>query len=546
MARQRRFDRRGAAAGGSTRAPGRPGRELPDEPLTRQDVRLIALVTGVATAVRLIFPVVWSERDALGSAFYVGDARAFTAFASAIVAGQPFDNGVPFHPPGWAHVLATFYALAGYDPVRGSPPDPAAIKAFVAVVSGLACGASAVLARLIGGRLALTAIAPLAVFHFGHTVQGTVANTEALYGLLLAVLLSSLALATRHGWLDVPDVGATRFGASAAIGALAGCVAVVRAEFLLGTALVGIVIARSAARTSRGLVVAAYAAGVAASLAPSTVAHWRSIDAFNTRNASRLAAPLPRLAPVTSYGAFSFALANHAEADGGPNSDHPLLVPANEDEEARLAAGLLDLSVSSVHRLYVDGYGIGLRWWWEHPADALVLLWRKSRIAYGALGLGYGPLDAPVGAEGIRRRVDLVEPEAMWLAPLHLGLLIFGWYRLRRCAPDMAWLFAIPVVTLLASTWLFYGYVRLVVAYMPVLWVLQAVAIAALAARTGLGRWLEARGGTIAAAILLVGLAAVSAAAIRPRSAVLDGPRGEDGQVFVDETVRVRTLGPEP
>jgi hypothetical protein len=413
-------------------------------------------------------------------------------------------------------------------------------------VSGLACGASALLARLIGGRVTLAVIAPLAVFHFGHTVQGTVANTEALYGLLLAVLLSSLALATRNGWLDVPAPGPRRVGAAAATGALAGFAAVVRAEFLLGTALAGIMIARSASRSSRGLVVAAYAAGVAASLAPSTAAHWRSIDAFNARNASTLPGPVPRLAPVTSYGAFSFALANHAEADGGPNSDHPLLVPANEDEEALLAAGQLDLSVSSVYRLYVDGYGIGLRWWWEHPADALVLLSRKSRIAYGALALGYGPLDAPVGADGVRRRVDLVEPEAMWLAPLHLGLLAFGWYQLRRRAPDMAWLFAIPVVTLLASTWLFYGYVRLVVAYMPVLWVLQAVAIATLAERTGLGRRLEARGAAMAAGVLLVGLAAVLAAAIRPRSAVLDGPRGEDGHVFVDETVRVRTLGPEP
>jgi hypothetical protein len=110
----------------------------------------------------------------------------------------------------------------------------------------------------------------------------------------------------------------------------------------------------------------------------------------------------------------------------------------------------------------------------------------------------------------------------------------------------MAWLFAIPVVTLLASTWLFYGYVRLVVAYMPVLWVLQAVAIAALAERIGLGRRLDARGTTMAAGVLLVGLAAVSAAALSPRTAVLDGLRDEDGQVFVDETVRVRALGPEP
>jgi hypothetical protein len=545
MARRRRPEPRCAASGGTTQEVRSPAeRQEAHDALTRQDVGVVMLVTGVAIVVRLLFPVIWSERHALGSAFYLGDARAFSDFAAAIVAGRPFDNGVPFHPPGWAHVLAAFYVLAGYDPAGGVPASPAAVKAFVAVVSGAACGAAALLARLVGGRRALAVIAPLAVFHFGHMVQGTVANTEALYGLLLAALLAVLVMATRRGWLNASAHGATTGGAAFAIGALAGFASVVRAEFLLGSALVGLYLARSRGRASRALVLAAYAAGVAAALAPSTVANWRSIDAFNTRNAARLPAPLPRFAPVTSYGAFSFAMANHAEADGGPNSDHPLLVASSPEDEARLAAGQLDLSLSSVHRLYVDGYGIGARWWLAHPDDALALAWRKTRIAYGALALGYGPLDAPVGVEGIRRRVDLVAPDATWLAPLHLGLLAFGWHRLRRQSPDLAWLFAIPVVTLLASTWLFYGYVRLVVAYLPVLWVLQALAVAALAQRAGVGRRLDTHGGAVAAGVLLLGLAIVAMRAADPRAAALDGTAGEDGQVLVDETVRVSVLDP--
>jgi len=497
----------------------------------------VALVTATATAVRLLLPVIWNEREAIGSAFYLGDARAFSAFASAIVAGQPFDNGVPFHPSGWPFVLAAFYAVAGYDPTAGSPADPAAVKAFVALLSGLACGGAAVLARLVGGRCVLALIAPIAVFHFGHAVQGTVANTEALYGLLLAGLLAVMVLARRHAWFDLP--GPTAAGAAFAIGVVAGLTSVVRAEFLLGCVLIGIHVARSGAAASRLLVLAAYAAGVAAALTPSTIANWRSIDAFNTRNASRLTAPLPRLAPVTSYGAFSFALANHAEADGGPNSDHPLLVPTSAEEEALLDAGRLDLSVASVHRLYTDGYRIGVAWWLDHPADALQLLQRKTRIAYGALALGYGPLDTPVGVDGMRRRVDVVEPDATWLAPIHLGLLVFGWYLLHRRSPDMAWLFAIPVVTLLASTWLFYGYVRLVVAYLPVLWVLQAIALEALAARAGCSRRLDTHGAAIAAGVVLLGMVGVLLSAASPRSAVLDGYRDDNGQVFVDETVRV-------
>ncbi|HUU32994.1 MAG TPA: hypothetical protein VMW48_02965, partial [Vicinamibacterales bacterium] len=497
------------------------------------------LVTVAAIAMRLLLPIVWNERAAVGSAFYLGDARAFSAFASAIVAGQPFDNGVPFHPPGWPYLLAAFYAVAGYDPAAGSPANPAAVKAFVAVVSGLASGVAALLARVVGGRTALVVVAPIAVFHFGHAVQGTVVNSEALYGLLLAGLLTVLVLAPRNAWLDLPARGAAAFAAAFAMGAMAGLTAVVRAEFLLGCALIALALARVVPRVSRVTVLAAYLAGVGAALTPSTIAHWHSIGDFNTRNAARLAAPLPRLAPVTSYGAFSFAMANHADADGGPNSDHPLIVPASQEEAERLDAGQLDLSVASVHRLYTDGYRIGVAWWLAHPGDALRLLGRKTRIAYGALALGYGPLDAPVGVDGIRRRVDVVEPDALWLAPLHLGLLVLGWFVLRRRSPDVAWLFAIPVVTLLASTWLFYGYVRLVVAYLPVLWVLQALALDAVAARSGLKRRLDTHGAALAAGVIVLGLAAVLLAAARPRSVALDGFTDENGQVLVDETVRV-------
>lgn len=540
MARRPRSGRRGEVAIAATTKARTQAGDPVTAALSFGDMGLVALVAVVATGVRLVFPVIWSERDALGSAFYLGDARAFSAFASALVAGQPFDNGVPFHPPGWPYLLAGFYRLMGYDPAGGAPANPAAVKAFVAVVSGVACGASALLARVAGGRTALAVVAPLAVFHFGHIVQGTVVNTEAVYGLVQAGLLVALVLARREGWFDASAHVTTAFGTAFAVGALAGLAAVVRAEFLLGIALVGLLVARWVLGARRRLLVAAYLAGAAAALAPSGVANWRSIGEFNARNAAALAAPLPRLAPVTSYGAFSFALANHAEADGGPNSDHPLLVPASDDEEARLAAGQLDLSIASVHRLYVDGYRIGLSWWLEQPGDALALVARKTRIAYGALALGYGPFDAPAGVDGIRRRVDLVEPDALWLAPIHLGLVVFGWYQLRRRSHDLAWLFAIPIATLLASTWLFYGYARLVVAYLPVLWVLQALALEALAARAGAGRRLAAHGAALAAGVLLLGLAAVLVAAARPRSVELDGVRSEDGQVLVDETVRVR------
>ena len=89
---------------------------------------------------------------------------------------------------------------------------------------------------------------------------------------------------------------------------------------------------------------AAYVLGVLAVLGPATVSHWRSIGAFNERNAMKLPGPLPRFAPVTSYGAFNFAIANHQHSDGGPNNDHPVLETAIHEEQDLLAEGGLNLA----------------------------------------------------------------------------------------------------------------------------------------------------------------------------------------------------------
>jgi len=214
-------------------------------------------------------------------------------------------------------------------------------------------------------------------------------------------------------------------------------------------------------------------------------------------------------------------------------------VPETPEEEALLDRGDLDLSVAAVHRIYVDGYRLGVSWWLAHPADAAALLARKVRLTLGALALGYGPHDWPAGLDGIRRRVDLFEPDRLWLVPVHLGLLVAGWLWLRRRQPQVATLVAIPVVTLLASTVLFYGYVRLGVAYLPVLWPLQAMALAALAHRVGALSRLATRPLALATAGVVLGVAAMAAMTMSPRTPRLDGVRNDAGQLLVDEAVRV-------
>ncbi len=538
MSRRRR-PARGHAGQGSAAPPPSTGAAVARAPAAR-DWAFVAVVTASAIVARLLFPVIWAERDSIGSVFYLGDVRAFTGLASALIAGLPFDNGVPFHPPGWGVVLAGIYAISGFDPVNGRPADPATVKAWVAVVSGLACGASTLLTLLVAGRGAAALVGLASVLHFGHMVQGTVPNAEPLYGLLLTLLVTAVVVRGRAPGGDDGVVDRRGVVWWVAIGLLAGGTALVRAEFQLGLALLGGYLLWAQRSVSRPwLVAAAFIAGVVVALTPATVAHWRSIDAFNRTNASRLAAPLQRFAPITSYGAFSFAMANHAYADGGPNSDHPLLVPETAEEEALLDRGDLDLSVGAVHRLYVQGYQLGLGWWLSHPGDAAALVARKVRLTAGAFGLGYGAHDWPAGVDGTRRRVDLFEPDHLWLAPLHVTLLLAGGIWLRRRDPPATVAFAIPLVTLVASTVLFYGYVRLGVAYLPVVWPLQAAAVVALARRLHDFRWLTARPYAAAGVGLLLGLAVMTALATSPRTAALDGVRDARGQLLLDETVRV-------
>jgi hypothetical protein len=93
-----------------------------------------------------------------------------------------------------------------------------------------------------------------------------------------------------------------------------------------------------------------------------------------------------------------------------------------------------------------------------------------------------------------------------------------------------------PIVALLASTILFYGYVRLGTAYLPAVWVLQGAALGALFGR-------RASPGPRACAIVvavMVALLALEAARVGvSRPLVIDGPRTPDGVLIEDETVRI-------
>jgi hypothetical protein len=269
--------------------------------------------------------------------------------------------------------------------------------------------------------------------------------------------------------------------------------------------------------------------------------HWRTLHAFNIAHVGRVAGPLPQFAPVTSYGPFNFAMANHADADGGPNRDHPLLDRCNQEADARLSAGELDLACPAVYDLYVHGYRIGAGWLLDHPGDALGLMARKIGYTIGFLAHGYFLDDIGAGVDGTRRRVDLIDPSDQWLLPVHLGLLVAGGVLLRRRPIALA-LLAAPLVALAGSVLLFYGYVRLGTAYLPIVWILEGVAVAAGLRRFVTKRPVTARTVGMVMAALLVLLGIDAARSGTPRGVALDGARTPAGTLVQDETLTVHRV----
>lgn len=507
----------------------------------------LALIFIVALLERLVFARAWSEASAPASAFYAGDARAFVAYATHLVEGRLFDNGVPFHPPGWPVALALFDLAARHTPVMSHPVDAAAVKGFVAVCSSLAVVLSALAANRVAGPVAMILVALLGSFHFGHLVQGTVPTSEALYSVLVGVVL-----VLAPAWLGGSDLRSSRRRA-AALGAAAAFGTLVRPEFALAAAGIGALRwrtrrlpradvrggfgAQGRAPASRGMDLAIYITVFALVLLPGTVWNWRNMTRFNAANSARLPGPLPRFAPVTSYGAFNFASANHSDADGGPNLDHPILAEV-EDDAGVLDSGALDLAHPAVHRLYVDGWRIGLGWMLNEPRQAAALIARKLEMASGVFALGYLHGNVPAGIEGTRRRVDMLDPRTRWLWMPHVILIVAGAVASRR-RTDLRPLLVI-VLTLIASIALFYGYVRLAAAYLPAFWILQGAAMAVWVERWRGRLPVDGRRVVLGGfAVALVLLALELRAAGHPQRPILEGPRDANGRLMQDETIEI-------
>lgn len=511
---------------------------------------MFAAAVAAAFLERILFSRAWGEAGSLTSRFYYGDANRLVEYATAIAQGRTFDNGIPFHPPGWPLLVAVFLRMTGAAHDQAMTVPVTTIKLLLASSSALAVGMTATLAFEIAGLWAMVAVSLLGAFHFGHVVEGTVANSEALYSLCVAGFMGSSLR-----WLRAP-ASQRRTEWAILTGVVGGAATLVRAEFVVAVVVLGVVAWRAGRErgvpASREIVSRVLAGGGAAfatafvlALAPTTIWHWRTLSAFNAAHVgqtgrSRVAGPLTTFAPVTSYGPFNFAMANHADADGGPNRDHPMLDRCDPEMDASLSGGRLDLQCEAAYELYVSGYRVGAAWLIEEPQQALTLMGRKIAYTIDFLAHGYLVDDVGAGVEGVRRRVDMLDPGAGWLLPIHIVLGVAGVMVLKRRPPALVVTLA-PLVALFGSILGFYGYVRLGVAYMPAFWILQGAAVAAAASRFERVRRLPPAK-IISASVVTMAIL-VSYELVRldsPRTLRVDGPRDKAGQVVQDETVYLR------
>lgn len=489
-------------------------------PFSRPVAIWIAGTIIAATLERWWFPRAWDETGLSASRFYFGDTRAFLDYATALTAGARFDNGVPFHPPGWPLFLSVVFRVVGWS--GDTPPDPLFLKHIAAVISGISVGLAALLAHILGGRGAMMVVSLLGIFHFGHMVQAAAPNSEPLYGLLIILVVIGAVRPRTPGLF---------------LGLLAGFASLVRAEFILCAGLLALWLAFDQAGARHYRRAALFTLGLVLALLPTTVLNWRNIGEFNQTRAGRMPGPLSRFAPVTSYGAFNFANANHDRADGGFNWDLPSLEPSNEEAERLLEGGALDLSRPPVYRAYVDGYSMGAAWLVSNPVTAISLFAQKLAITLSVFDYGYLLDNVPSRIRGTRRPVDQIDLETSWLTVAHVMLVVGGLWI--AAATPAARVLLFPVITLLAASLLFFGYVRLGVAYLPVLWILQALAVTRVLAAFPLGPAGRRRMELAAAGLVVVLLLTERSAAKRPRALMIDGLADESGRLVEDQRMEI-------
>jgi hypothetical protein len=414
--------------------------------------------------------------------FNEGDSEVFFNYARALLQGTPYDNGIPFHPPGFAWVLAFVHGLVG----AGGPSDRVpyfAVKAVVALIGSASIGLLYLLARPYVGRTVALLAAFLGIYSFGLYVLHVAPVTEGTYQTLLLVCLLFWTRRFDHPLSAPSDQKRASTAGAVFLGLLLGALALIRVEgALVGLILgaVGLWGAREKGEAKRWSLAdvrpwALVLAGWVLAVAPWTVRNAIVLSEANERLA--LAEPLPTFVPLTIYGPINLALANNPQADG--TFSRAFLSSASH-------SGVLDLKDPQHLRFILHGDEMARDWALQHPGDALGLLLKKWSHFFEAWRLGWTQWDVPGGLNGFRRPVDVFVPTstlALWvnLLPAVLGLVLC----LGTAGSPRRWGILVLLMTSvgLVATGLFFGYVRQGLLYLPLWLTFTAAALTAIARR---------------------------------------------------------------
>lgn len=422
--------------------------------------------------------------------FYEGDSETFFNYARAILRGLPYDSGIPFHPPGFAYVLAFLHAFVG----AGGPSERVpyfAVKILVALIGSVSIGLLYLLAKPYVGRTVALLASLLGLYSFGLYILHAAPVTEATYQTLLLLTLLYWTRRFEHP-LTAPLETSRRKTAGPAgavlLGLLLGALALIRAEaMLVGLILGGVGVAgwllrrRQEPAETRGLAGlrpwALVAAGWILAVAPWTVRNAVLLSGTNERLAGQIAEPLPTFVPLTLYAPLNLALANNPQADG--TFSRAYLSSASHSPT-------LDLKDPQHLRFILHGDRMARDWALENPGAAGRLLLRKWWGFFDSWRLGWTQWDLPGGLDGVRRPVDVFVPAssaALWIGPplAILGLVLC----LGTAGGPRRWALLVLLMTSvgLVATGLFFGYVRQGLLYFPLWLTLPAAALTAIARR---------------------------------------------------------------
>jgi hypothetical protein len=430
----------------------------------KSETALCAALFLAAILVRLLFLAGTVDRNLPFSIFYYGDSRIYREFALALIRGDVFDQGIPFHPPAFAYVLSWIIGWVGERPV--------VVRSLLAVVAASVAPLTYLLGRALWGRAVGVVGALLATLSFGLCVLSVSANAETIYipllvaqALLLVGLGDALALHRTRAATMLVAAGGVVLG----LGSLTRAEHLGLAVFLPAALAIGW---PAISRRSVGIAAAAIAGFGLLVIAPWTIHNHIALTRFNAATPGP-AEPLPTWIAVSATGPLVFALANATGTDGTFRPE--ALVTG-------MGQGRFDFQDREQVDLYIHGYRRGWSSLAADPPAAAALLARKLALASDAHALGFGLSNWPGGLNGTRRPVDVFTPNREIWKPVALILLAVGiWVSrpvLRRGA--IVWLMGLHTV---AVTLAAFGYARFFLQAAPFVFLFQAAAIVATASR---------------------------------------------------------------